>query len=96
MSTRADFNWGDNAYPGGGSTNNRAKREKTRKKDEEDIYHEGSGEYLSRADWVTGEHDTLALPDPTDDLGMGDILYGLSPDPEADPVEEIRELRDRI
>jgi hypothetical protein len=26
---------------------------------------------------------------------MGDILYNLVPDPEADPIEEVRELRRR-
>lgn len=33
------------------------------------------------------------LPDPSEEQGMGDILYGLVSDPEADPVEEVKEFR---
>lgn len=35
----------------------------------------------------------ISLDEPDEEKGMGDILRGIMPDPDSDPVEEIRDLR---
>lgn len=37
--------------------------------------------------------ERFPLPDPDDENGMGDILHGVLPDPNSDPVKEVREIR---
>jgi hypothetical protein len=37
--------------------------------------------------------EPLNLPEPSEEMGVGDILKGLMEDPSADPVAEVRELR---
>jgi len=47
---------------------------------------------------MEGQHTPnagMVLPTPSEDVGRGDILYGLFPDPTADAVEEVRKLRRR-
>lgn len=46
-------------------------------------------------DWDEGIHHTrpLRLPEPDETRGIGDILRGIMPDPDSDPVDQVRELR---
>lgn len=38
----------------------------------------------------------LDLPEPDETMGVGDILKGVLPDPEQDPVKEVNEIRRSI
>ena len=40
-----------------------------------------------------GPEASCDLPEPDEEKGMGDILEGIAEDPDADPVEEVREIR---
>lgn len=79
-------------------TSGRAKdssSERTGKDEKGGTFHSGPSETR----WTIPEGmghapgDELSLPEPSAEEGMGDILYGLAPDPDADPVEEVREIR---
>lgn len=38
----------------------------------------------------------FSLPEPTEETPMGDILRGIMEDRDADPVEEVREIRRNV
>jgi hypothetical protein len=61
-----------------------------------DVFHDNTDEWtVDEQDWWEISDESLELSTPSEDRGMGDILYNLVPDPEADPIEEVRELRRR-
>lgn len=70
------------------------KREERRQKQEEkkEVYH-------SETDWIefsSSKDKEVNLPPVSQEKGLGDILYNLVPDSDADPVEEIQDVRERI
>lgn len=55
--------------------------------------HESSDEIIDDTGWLTrGMRNEIKLPETDEDRGIGDVLYGLDPDPDSDPVETVKSL----
>lgn len=101
MSVKEPLQWGEKSdNPYSGSSNKQDHKEPEKSHSKKDIFHR-SNDTAEEADawWmldpVSDSTQALNLPSPSDEQGIGDILYELFPDPEADPVEEVSDLRHR-
>lgn len=101
MATSEPLRWKDEEDKEGGIRvhSQRDSKEQRRgrvSKDIENIYHEEIGGFEEKNPWLEGKQKEKSrnLPEPSEEQGMGDILYGLFPEPDADPVQEVKDVWD--
>lgn len=100
MSVKEPLQWGEKSEnPYSGSSNKQDHKEPEKSHSKKDIFHRSNTTEEADGWWmldpVSDSNQALNLPSPSDEQGIGDILYELFPDPEADPVEEVSDLRHR-